>query len=648
MISAYAFFMVILILFDSPEVCQAVNGKIYKQDLDTKGNGYTIMRVWGSYYEMGYAHGCLLGDQIDKLVNSIKDIAGNNYTLLKSEILKTHFPSDVVEEIEGMVQGVKETVPDSTISAGDVLMLNTGSDWFYTAGCRSHSCWGSYVAAPVKTLTTRRLDFQSVEDFYPFINILVCAYDPIENDAIRWVNVILPGQVIAATSVNEYGTVVSIHDSPASGESASAGANTITRSIALRYMMTIDALPDDVSKQVDFIFSKLGNYMPWTGSFFNYYAPMGYGGVVSASPDRGFYQLRKPNQNYFNGEVLVTSNVYTDGESTPEDALYFETYYSQAKPKTISDHWEVLDTVSLWAGAFQMSVAYRGREDMTIWVRGRLAGTNTTPILKMDWNQLFPAHVIYGANAYGLTDMLEIEPEEQIVQKMGDTLFETQAMDQDPETGKIYYMESESANYRLASWDPESNVHNIVCSYAPGTGIYAKQMAFSPVGRLYSLDNEDRLYKIDKRTGDLSLIGKVTGLAVGDYGRTGDMIILPDDTVYIFTYGDIYSLDVKTMAASLVSGNLLNDGAVWTGAAICSNGMVYATDAEIQSHTSSVYSIDLQAGTVSFLFDAGMLINDLASNIYVGDAVAVDTPDSEETSKTGGGGCFISVLPDCD
>ena len=40
----------------------ALNGRIIEQRLDSQRSGYTILKVWGSPYEMGFAQGkfCLI------------------------------------------------------------------------------------------------------------------------------------------------------------------------------------------------------------------------------------------------------------------------------------------------------------------------------------------------------------------------------------------------------------------------------------------------------------------------------------------------------------------------------------------------------------------------------------------------------------
>ena len=62
--------------------------------------------------------------------------------------------------------------------------------------------------------------------------------------------------------------------------------------------------------------------------------------------------------------------------------------------------------------------------------------------------------IIYGANAWGFTDVIEINLTANTSQKVGDLEFETQAIDQHPLNGKVYYFEWDSSGDRLSYWDP--------------------------------------------------------------------------------------------------------------------------------------------------------------------------------------------------
>ena len=116
---------------------------------------------------------------------------------------------------------------------------------------------------------------------------------------------------------------------------------------------------------------------------------MGNAGVISHSPYSGFSEMRKPQASYYGGNVIVTSNQYTDGTFTPPDALLFNDYYDDPSPKTIQDHWGLLDDTTGNLGVNLLSVEYRNFGDMTIWFRGKYLDGSTTPIIKYEWNDFY-------------------------------------------------------------------------------------------------------------------------------------------------------------------------------------------------------------------------------------------------------------------
>jgi len=373
----------IILIIHSFSVYAQVNGEIIENSQDTGGNGYSVIKLWGTYYEMGYAYGYLLADDIEDRVQGTKSLAGGSYSSLKTRISATFFPDDMIQEINGMIDGIKAQNPSSTVDSGDIMMLNTYGDWEYAGLCRSHSCWGSYVSSPVKTLSTRRLDLSN--DFYfqgGSAHHIITVYDT-DN---KWINFATPGVIIAVTAINEEGTMVSIHDSPSSSGGSPYGNNLLTRCVATRYMMTMPH-PEPLSEQADAVFDALKDYTPWTGSYLNYYAPEN-GAVITCSNSQGFYAINKGSQSYFNGDVVMTTNDDTDGSYTPSGGEQIAALYQTPGPKTLQQHWNVLDSTGGIQGLQLVSVAVRDEADMTIWFRGKLR-YSTTPRLEYEWSELF-------------------------------------------------------------------------------------------------------------------------------------------------------------------------------------------------------------------------------------------------------------------
>ncbi len=368
------------------------NGEILDQELDEIGRGYTVLRVWGSYYEMGYAYAELLGEYIIEKINFIKNGVGNEYEDIRNIIEQSVWkPPEIVDEIEGMVDSLAINHPEDNIDELDIKVLNSWGDWNYATACRAHTCWGRYVTSLVKTLSTVRLD----SIFSPFFcHYVICARIP-ENNSQLWVTLDYPGCVTLISAVNKFGTVVRLHDFNSWDPDLSPGR--MSRMVASRYAVTYATDPD-MSTHLSTVFSELQNYEIMTGTFLNYYAPEGYGGVMSCDPySRGpdFYHLRQPQDIWHHGEAMVTTNTWTDGTYTPSDEDFgVDAYYNDETPKTQESHWDILadhpqppPVVNL----HMFSVAYRDYCDMTVWVDGLIdSGTEErTPRLEYEWKELF-------------------------------------------------------------------------------------------------------------------------------------------------------------------------------------------------------------------------------------------------------------------
>jgi hypothetical protein len=383
----------------------AANVEVLDQELNVNGQGYTVLRVWGSYYEMGWAHASVLGDYIVEAINQTKAKLGGNYAATRNRIAASVWlPLESEAELDGMVDCLNVTHPAAAIDKLDLKVFNTVGDWLYS--CRSHTCWGRYMAAPVNTLSTRRLDFSTA---LPILNHhVLIAYDP--NDASpEWLNLAWPGIVTVAQGINEYGTLVSLHDFQSFPADLSAGR--MSRLVAARYAITY-ITSDDLSTQLEDVFAELQNYEIMTGGFINYYAPLGFGGVINCSPNAvgpDFYRLRTPQAVWHHGEAMVTTNRDTNGTYTPSDEDFgVDAYYNDESPKTHESHWHLLDPVAANHALSRLSVAYRGRRDMTVWADGRLDGIGRTPRLEYEWSELFDTNIKYGGGSGEPNDPYQI------------------------------------------------------------------------------------------------------------------------------------------------------------------------------------------------------------------------------------------------
>jgi len=327
---------------------------------------------------MGYAHGFLMADYILAGHAELKSLLGGLYNVFRNDMAGAVWkPDEIEDELDGMVDALALIYPEEDIDKLDLKVANGYSDWSYGVACRSHACWGSFVSPPVKTLATRRLDFYS--PFSAMNHHVICAWEP-DDGSPKWINAAWAGYAVVVTGINEYGTLASLHDYNTGG---TVPSSAMPRSVAARYILTMPDGPGLTTHLTDG-YAEIQNYNAYTGSFINYYAPEGYGGVITCSRAQGFYDLRMPQLSYFNGEVLITANAWTDGTYTPSGAEFIANYYDEGGPKDQESHWNVMLSSEL----HMMSVAYRGHGDMTLWFHGRL-DPGYTPRLEGEWEAFF-------------------------------------------------------------------------------------------------------------------------------------------------------------------------------------------------------------------------------------------------------------------
>ena len=127
------FALAVALLAAAPAAAQ--NYDILDERLDLQRHGYTVMRVWGTAYEMGFALGVAMADDIVGGVNEIKSVQGSNYALLQAGMTLASWTSPGVgDEIDGIVAGVLSVRPAAGINATDGKVINTDGDWAYA--CR--------------------------------------------------------------------------------------------------------------------------------------------------------------------------------------------------------------------------------------------------------------------------------------------------------------------------------------------------------------------------------------------------------------------------------------------------------------------------------------------------------------------------------
>ncbi len=201
----------------TPAAAQDANGTL------RDAGDHRVLHVWGTHWEMGYAHGFLLGDSILELATGyaleLFGLSPEEYETFRGLlVILLHFPDAMEEEAEGLIEGMRDAgVPlyreelGRELDADDVLLINAAADLFgLDLGCSSVSAWGAATEADAdlagELAIARDLDWSWRGDEADLRDhSVVFAFEPSGADQQRWVSVAFPGFIGCLSCINEQG-----------------------------------------------------------------------------------------------------------------------------------------------------------------------------------------------------------------------------------------------------------------------------------------------------------------------------------------------------------------------------------------------------------------------------------------------------------
>lgn len=220
----YLFLLVACLLilgngFSAESTAQAaVNGSIRQI-----GN-QQVLSLWGSYYEMGYAHGYLMADKIRDLVDTYvigvlasgntvaEKVADYNAHLALIPLYHTFYP-EYLDEISGMVAGMNASGKSLYVASlgrniddRDIKAFNLFIEYFF--GCSSLGAWGT-ATANGETLMARNYDFYYDQQGNILKDQLIITYEPVGKP--KFVSFGWPGWFGLISGMNEYGITLMVN-----------------------------------------------------------------------------------------------------------------------------------------------------------------------------------------------------------------------------------------------------------------------------------------------------------------------------------------------------------------------------------------------------------------------------------------------------
>lgn len=197
---------------------EEVNGTL------TEIENISILRIWGTSYEKGYAHGYLLAEDIVTMLENFieNSTLGMNATTWENQVIPSigmfTIEQRFTQELQGMLAGVEARKTDGTVPITalgrdlkyeDLVAINIGPD-FFSVGCSSFAGWGS-MTSNGNTITGRNFDWEEIpgvfETQYVIVNVPATG-----SDRLGFVHIIWPGVIGCFTAMNEEGVTLNIND----------------------------------------------------------------------------------------------------------------------------------------------------------------------------------------------------------------------------------------------------------------------------------------------------------------------------------------------------------------------------------------------------------------------------------------------------
>jgi hypothetical protein len=193
---------------------QEVNGNFLKNDTDL-----SVIQVWGTHYERGYAVGYLIPDKIvDLYQNYIVPEFGSYLSIAKQLVSSPeHFsiPQEYIDEAQGMLDGAVAAGADMTgVDYKDILVANAYLDISAVSakaqnlgnGCSTLMSWGDatdHTDINTRSVISRHVDWSP--DDVVVRNHVIVAHIPSEVDEQPWVMIGFAGQISALSGFNDNG-----------------------------------------------------------------------------------------------------------------------------------------------------------------------------------------------------------------------------------------------------------------------------------------------------------------------------------------------------------------------------------------------------------------------------------------------------------
>jgi hypothetical protein len=247
-----------------------------------------LVQLDGTPYEMGFAHGYLLADQIIDwfIFYQFQYNMGSNITYFnqyRSWLQENqHVEESYREEAKGMVDGMKASGAklyldqfSRDFDTDDVFIINSYLEASQSKGAMSPGPFASsHTSAPAcsqfvawdrltvdgETLTGRNMDGETDPEFVTVTHLIVFAVTPSMEGSLRYVSVMWPGHIGTLSAVNEDGFSAMLNCGTMGEGSIAANITAIEWTIREIVRTSLAQVTDPTA-----VFSKFGKYLSSEG-----------------------------------------------------------------------------------------------------------------------------------------------------------------------------------------------------------------------------------------------------------------------------------------------------------------------------------------------------------------------------------------------
>jgi isopenicillin-N N-acyltransferase like protein len=194
--------------------------------------GLLVIHLKGSPFEMGYASGVLLKDQIHTLENEFLDMihgyvpdewklrALKTYVIYRNRRLSDFIPLEYRTQIYGEILGCPDVHPElgdyynrflNYHAAHDVSYMMIDNPLISRAGCTSFGAWGKETQG-AHLITGRNFDWEAAEVFSRDRVVILCEPD----DGIPFISLSWAGMAGVVSGMSRAGMSVTVNGAPSS------------------------------------------------------------------------------------------------------------------------------------------------------------------------------------------------------------------------------------------------------------------------------------------------------------------------------------------------------------------------------------------------------------------------------------------------